>query len=173
MSGTGDLLLNLFRDAWGALVGALVAFALLALLSQTLKSASGMALGAQDWVRDAVAGGIGVLALTLFALLGVPALVDAANASFPNSAGCGPITELGSLAVRLLGGLGALRMLKATVTAVMSAAVGGQGSLSAALLEAGEVVLGMVVASIAVPIAIHFFGLCSDPLPPGVACLIN
>ena len=171
MSNAGDLLLSLFRDAWGALVGALIAFALLAFLSQTLKTTSGMALGAQDWVRDAVTGGLGVLALALFALLGVPALVQAANASFPDSAGCGPITELGSLAVRLLGALGALRMLKAAASAVMSTVVGGQASLSTALLEAGEVVLGMVIASVAVPLAIHFFGLCSEAMPPGIACL--
>ena len=40
------------------------------------------------------------------------------------------------------------------------AAVGGGGGLSDALLEAGEAIVGMVVASAALPIATHFLGVC-------------
>ena len=160
MTAVGQIILGLLRNGWIALVGALVAIALLAMLSQVLKTMSAGAIGANLYVYEAVAAFCGILVLVLFGLLGVPALVGAAQASLPASAGCGPITELGQFAIMLIGGLAALRMMRAVLAGGTMAAMGGRGGLSDALFEAGEAVLGMVVASAALPIATHFLGVC-------------
>ncbi|MFH1633322.1 MAG: hypothetical protein ABIG63_04820 [Chloroflexota bacterium] len=160
MIGVGQIILGVLRNGWIALVGALVAIALLALLAQALKTVSAGVIGANLFVYQAIAAFSGVLILALFGLLGVPALVRAAQTSLPASAGCGPINELGQLAIMLIGGLAALRMLRAVLAGVTMAAVGGGGGLSDALLEAGEAIVGMVVASAALPIATHFLGVC-------------
>lgn len=80
--------------------------------------------------------------------------------ALPSGSGCGPLGELGSLASGLIGGLAALRMLKALLVSVASAAVGGGGSLAQALLECGEALLGMLLAALAVPLAAWFLGAC-------------
>ena len=161
MSEFGTTFLNVLREAWVVLISALAAFVCLAVLSQALKTASAGALGARYWVWEAVSGGVGILLLVLFAFMGVPTLMQAVNGSIPSSTGCGPIVELGELAAKLIGALAALRMLKSTIMVAASAMVGGNASLSGALLEAGEAIFGLIIASIAVPLAIQFLGACS------------
>ena len=161
MTAAGQLIVDVLRQAWTALAGAIAAFAVLAILSQVLKTASAGAMGARYWVWESVAGAASIMLLALYAFLGVPALTRAALAALPAGAGCGPITELSAFAIMLLGGLAALRMLRSVAVAVFSASVGGEASFSKALLESGEVILGMAIAGVAVPLAAQFLGACA------------
>jgi len=156
MANATEIVVNILREAWVALAAALVAFAVLAMLAQELKTASASVLGASLIVWEAVAALIGVLILALFGFLGVPAIVEAAQSSIPSSAGSGPVTELSQFCAALIGGIAALRMLRAVFTAVAYTATGGSGRLADTLIESGEAVFGMVLASMAVPIAAAF-----------------
>ena len=160
MAEITDLILSVLRQAWLALAGALVAVTALALLSQTLQAAAGMAFSARFWVWQAVSGGAAVLILALFGLLGAPALARAVQQTLPGSGGCGPVADLGSLAAGLIAAVAALRLLKTVFTAVVWASSGGSTSLSGALIEAAEAVFGMVLAAAATPLAAHFLGSC-------------
>ncbi|MEA3350214.1 MAG: hypothetical protein U9Q82_06310 [Chloroflexota bacterium] len=160
MTAIGQMLLEILRNGWIVLVSAVAAVAALALMSQILKTVSSGIMGANLYVYEAIAAFFGVLLLALFGLLGVPALVQAAQASLPPSAGCGPITELGQLAIMLIGGLAAVRMMLAVFSGVAMTTLGGSGGLSEAMLEAGEAIFGMVIASAALPIATHLLGVC-------------
>lgn len=154
------ILLTFLREAWGALVGALAILLALGLLVQALKATTASAAGANYWAVQAITTGVSLIALALFAFLGIPAIVQAALASIPESAGCGPIADLGALAASLVGGLGSLRMLRALSTASTAAVAGGSSTLSNALIEVGETLFGMLLAAAAVPIATHFLGVC-------------
>lgn len=161
MMGTvGPLLLTFFREAWGALVGALAILLALGLLMQTLKATTASALGTNYWAAQAISAGAGLVALALFAFLGVPTINQAALMAIPGSAGCGPLADLGALAAVLVGSLGGLRMLLALFSASAAAAAGGSAELSRSLLEVGETLFGMLLAAAAVPIATHFLGVC-------------
>ncbi|MCZ7547615.1 MAG: hypothetical protein M5U11_00455 [Anaerolineales bacterium] len=76
------------------------------------------------------------------------------------AAGCGPISVLGQYASDLIGGLAALRMLKATFISVVSASLGGTSAFSQALIECGEAIFGMLIAAAAIPLAAWFLGTC-------------
>jgi hypothetical protein len=156
----GAVILGLLREAWIALAGALLAFVLLAILAQLLRASSASVIGARYWVWEAASAGIGLLVLALFAFLGVPAILQAAQAAVPPGGGCGPIGELGALAAGLIAALAALRVLRALAASATAAAVGGSSSLAGALLEAGEAVFGMALAAAAIPVAAQFLGLC-------------
>jgi hypothetical protein len=160
MAQIGDLLLSFLREAWGALAGAILLLFLLALLAQVLKATTAGALGARLWVQEAASAGIALAGLALFAYLGVPAILEAAQSAIPGSAGCGPIADLSALAAMLIAGLAAVRILAAALTSIASAAAGGQATLSEALISAGEAVFGIALAAAAVPIAAGFLGGC-------------
>src|SRR6185369_2457230 len=113
MAAAGVILLNIFRQAWMFLVGAMVLIAALAVLSQVLRTASSSAIGAQRWVQQSIGSIVGVIAVIVFAFLVVPVIVQAG--SVKNAGTCGPISELGGFAAMLIGGLGALRMLRAAL----------------------------------------------------------
>jgi hypothetical protein len=153
-------LLSFFREAWIALTGALLAFALLSMLAQILKVSSASVLGANLWVWEAVSAIIAVLMLVLFGFVGVPHIIRAVETVIPSTAGCGPISELGGLSAIIIGGLAGLRMLKAVFTAVLSASLGGQASMSDALIESAEALFGMLLAAAAIPVAAWFLGAC-------------
>jgi len=156
MTNAAEILLGILREAWVALAAALLAFAALAMLAQVLKTASGSVLGASLMVWEALAALFGVVVLALFGFLGVPAIVSAAQSSIPSSAGSGPVTLLSQFCAVLIGGIAALRMLRAVFTAMAYSAVGGSGRLADTLIESGEALLGMVIASLAIPIAAAF-----------------
>jgi hypothetical protein len=160
MEAVTDLILEVLRQAWLGLAGALVAVAVLALLSQVLRATAGAALSARFWVWQAISGGAAVLILVLFGLLGAPALARAMQQALPGSGGCGPVAELGRLAAALIAALAILRLLKTTFAAILWAASGGSAPLSAALLEAAEAIFGMLLAAAATPLAAHFLGVC-------------
>ena len=148
------------REAWIALAGALFAFILLAILAQTLRASSASVIGARIWVWEAASAGVALLVLALFAFLGVPVILQSAQTSVPAGGGCGPIDSLGALAAGLIAALAAVRVLKSLVASAAAAAIGGSPSLANAMLETGEAVFGMVLASAAIPIAAYFLGAC-------------
>jgi hypothetical protein len=160
MNGVTSLLVSVLRDAWIALAGAFLAFALLAALAQVLRVSSASVLGANLWVWQAVSALVSIIVLGLFAFLGIPTIVRALQSSLPAAGGCGPIGELGTLAAGLIGGLAALRMLKAMFVTMFSASIGGSTTFANALIECGEAIFGMILASAAIPMAAYFLGTC-------------
>ena len=160
MTQVAAILQGLLREAWIALAGALFAFILLAILAQTLRASSASVIGAKFWVWEAASAGIALLVLAVFAFLGVPAILRAAQTSIPTGGGCGPIGTLATLAAGLIAAFAAVRVLKSLVTSAAIAAIGGSSSLANAMLETGEAVFGMVLASAAIPIAAQFLGVC-------------
>ena len=160
MSGVTSLLLSFLREAWIALAGAFLAFAMLAAIAQVLRVSSASVLGANLWVWQAVSALVSIIVLGLFAFLGIPEIVRSVQSSFPTAGGCGPIGELGTLASALIGGLAALRMLKAMFASMFSASIGGSSTFANALIECGEAIFGMILASAAIPLAAFFLGTC-------------
>ena len=160
MSEVTSLLLTFLREAWVALAGAFVAFALLAGIAQMLRVSSASVLGANLWVWESISALISIIVLGLFAFLGIPQIVSALQSTLPSAGGCGPISELGTLASGLIGGLAALRMLKAAFITMFSASIGGATSFANALIESGEALFGMILASAAIPLAAWFLGTC-------------
>lgn len=160
MDSALSTLLLFLREAWTALAGALLAGALLAALAQVLRLGTASVLGANLWVWQAVSAMLAILFIALFAFLGVPQVVHALEGALPASGGCGPITELGDFAAGLIGALAALRMLRAALSALLSASLGATATLSHALVESAEAVFGMLLAGAAVPLAAWFLGAC-------------
>ena len=159
MTAAGELLLGIFRQAWGLIAGLLVLIAILGGLAQVFKMTGGVLLGSSFWVSEAVAGILGVILIALVGFLSIPAIAQAATIGGA-ATGCGPIAEIGQLAGMLIGGIGALRMLKATFAAVVSASIGGSGGVSNALVEIAETIFGMLLITVAAPVAAVFFGAC-------------
>mgnify|MGYP000374336305 CR=1 FL=1 len=160
MSAVTSLLVAFLREAWIALTGAFLAFALLAAIAQILRVGSASVPGANLWVWEAVSALASIVVLSLFAYLGIPQIISALQSSLPGAGSCGPIDELGTLASALIAGLAALRMLKAMFASMFSAAIGGSSGFANALLESGEAIFGMVLASAAIPLAAFFLGTC-------------
>jgi len=154
------IFVDLLREAWIALTSALLIFALLAILAQVLRTSFASALGARFWIWEAISSGVALAALALFAFLGVPAILTAAQSVVPTGGGCGPIIDLGTLTAGMMAALAALRIIVALISSIAAAAVGGSSSLAGALLETGEAVFGMVLAAAATPIAVQFLGVC-------------
>jgi hypothetical protein len=160
LTQVAEVFVGLLREAWVALASALLVFVLLAILAQVLRASSASAIGARYWVWESASAGVALMVLALFTFLGVPAILRAAQAAIPPGGGCGPIGELGTLAAGLVAALAATRILMALVSSATTAVVGGAPSLAGALLETGEAVFGMVLASAAIPIAAQFLGVC-------------
>jgi hypothetical protein len=160
MSAATTLLLTFLREAWMTLTAALLAFTLLAGIAQMLRVSSASVVGANLWVWQSASALILITVLGLFAYVGIPQIVRALQSSLPGAHGCGPIDELGTLASALIGGLAALRMLKAAFLSMVSASLGGSSTLANALIECGEALFGMIVASAAIPLAAWFLGTC-------------
>ncbi|MBI5964096.1 MAG: hypothetical protein HY863_11515 [Chloroflexi bacterium] len=160
MNEAASLVLAFLREAWLALAGAFLAFVLLAGIAQVLRVSSASMLGANLWVWESVSALLSIVMIGLFAFLGIPQIVSALQSSLPGAGGCGPISELGTFASALIGGLAALRMLKATFISVLSASIGGASSFSHALIECAEAIFGMILASAAIPLAAWFLGTC-------------
>jgi len=160
MNEASSLLLTFLREAWMALAGALLAFVLLAGIAQVLRVSAAGVLGANLWVWESVSALLSVMLIGLFAFLGIPQIGSALQSSLPNAPGCGPISELGTFASALIGGLAALRMLKAAFLSALSASIGGSSSFAHALIECAEAIFGMLLASLAIPLAAWFLGTC-------------
>lgn len=160
MTASADILLAFLREAWLALAGLFLAFGLLVGLAQALRAASAGVLGAGRWAGEALSALLSVLTLGLLAFLGIPQIVQALQSALPGGGGCGPISELGTFASQLIGGLAALRMLKAALACALSTSLGASASLSDALIESAEAIFGMLLAAAAIPLAAWFLGAC-------------
>ena len=160
MTDASSLLLTFLREAWIALAGAFLAFTLLAGIAQMLRVSSASVLGANLWVWESVSALLSIVVLGLFAFLGIPQIVRALQSSLPGTGGCGPISDLGTFASGLIGGLAALRMLKAVFASMLSASIGGASTFANALIECGEALFGMIIAGAAIPLAAFFLGTC-------------
>ncbi|HEX2996260.1 MAG TPA: hypothetical protein VHP14_15650 [Anaerolineales bacterium] len=159
MNAAGDILLGIFRQAWALIAGLLVLIAVLGGLAQVFKTTGGVLLGSNVWVSQGVANFLGVILVGLVGFLSIPTISQAATISGVTT-GCGPIAEIGQLAGMLIGGIGALRMLKGTFAAVVSASIGGSGGVSTALIEIAETIFGMLCITVAAPVTAAFFGAC-------------
>jgi hypothetical protein len=158
MTAAGEILLGIFRQAWTLIAGLLILVAVLGGLAQVFKMTGGTLLGSNFWVSEAVSGMLGIMLIALITFLSIPALAQAASVS--SATGCGPIAEIGQLAGMLIGGIGSLRMLKGTFLAVVSTSISGSGSVSNALIEIAETIFGMLLITVAAPVAAAFFGAC-------------
>jgi hypothetical protein len=158
MTAAGEILLSILRHAWALIAGLLVLIAILGGLAQIFKIAGGVILGSSFWVSAAVSGILGVILIALVGFLSIPAIARAASAG--GVTGCGPISEIGQLGGMLIGGVGSLRMLKGTFLAVVSTSISGSGGVSNALMEIAETIFGMLLITVAAPVAAAFFRAC-------------
>jgi hypothetical protein len=115
-------------------------------------------LGSGIWVSEAVTGALGVVVIALFGFMAIPVLAQSALVAA--EVGCGPVVEIGQFSALVIGGIGSLRMLKAVLQAVVSATLGGSGGVSTALIEIAETLFGMLLITVAAPVAAAFFGAC-------------
>ena len=83
MSEVSSLLLTFLREAWVALAGAFLAFALLAGIAQMLRVSSASVLGANLWVWESISALLSIVVLGLFTFLGIPQIVSALQSSLP------------------------------------------------------------------------------------------
>jgi hypothetical protein len=158
MAEAGAILLSILRQGWAAMAAFLVVIALLGGLAQVFKFTSGVFLGSGIWVSEAVTGALGVVVIALFGFMAIPVLAQSALVAA--EVGCGPVVEIGQFSALVIGGIGSLRMLKGVLQAVVSATLGGSGGVSTALIEIAETLFGMLLITVAAPVAAAFFGAC-------------
>jgi hypothetical protein len=155
-----QVLLSVLRQAWGALTIIMVVMASLGALAHVLRTLWAATLGARFWIWQSLTSIATIFILVLIAFLGIPPVVRAVAAAVPGSAGCGPIAELGMFASGLIAAIVSVRMLLSFVRVLAASAVGGSLEISQALIEAIEAISGMLLASIVVPLAAAFLGVC-------------
>lgn len=158
MIEAGAILQSILRQGWTVMAAFLVVIALLGGLAQVFKFTGGLFLGSGLWVSEAVAAVLGVVVIALFGFLAIPVL--ARSAFVAANIGCGPVIEIGQFSALVIGGIGSLRMLKGILQAVVSASLGGSGGVSTALIEIAETLFGMLLITVAAPVAAAFFGAC-------------
>ena len=159
MNQAGSVLLMIFQQAWATMVALVVIMAALGGLAQVMKIVGGQMVGSPVWVGQAVVGVVGIVIIALVGFLAIPQIVRSVNS--PDAVvGCGPIVEIGQFSALLIGAIGSLRMLKAVFVAVASASLGGSGGVSTALIEIAEIIFGMLLITVAAPVAAAFFGAC-------------
>ena len=159
MNGAGEILLAILRQAWMLIVGLLALIAILGGLAQIFKMVGGVVLRSNFWISEAISGIFRIILIALIGFLSLPAITRATAIS-SSRLGCGPIAEISQLAGMLMGGIGALRMLTGIFTAVVSASISGSGGVSNALIEIAETIFGMLLITVAAPVAAAFFGAC-------------
>lgn len=159
MSDAGGILLVIFRHAWSTLAALTVIVAMLGGLAQVMKLAGGQMIGSSMWVGEAIAGIVGVVIIALVGFLAIPVIVRSVTANNV-VLGCGPIAEIGQFSALLIGAVGSIRLLKAVFIAVASASIGGSGGVSSALIEIAEIIFGMLLITVAAPVAAAFLGVC-------------
>ena len=158
MVEAGTILQGILRQGWTVMAAFLVVIALLGGLAQVFKFTGGLFLGSGMWVSQAVAAVLGVTVIALFGFLAIPVMARAASVAA--NVGCGPVIEIGQFSALVIGGIGSLRMLKGILQAVVSASLGGSGGVSSALIEVAETLFGMLLITVAAPVAAAFFGAC-------------
>ena len=158
-----QILLNVLRQAWGALTLFIVSAAALAMLAKVLSTVGASSIGARFMVYESLATIAAVVILVLVAFVGIPPIVQAVAVSIPGAPGCGPITELGTFASGLIAAIAGVRMLLSIARTIGGAAIGGTAEVSQALMEVVEALFGMLLAGVAIPlIAVFFTAGCSQ-----------
>ena len=159
MMHASEVLVHILRGAWGAIMGLMVAVALLAMLAQLVKLAGGASLGAAMITARAAGSMLALIVVVLYAFLAIPAIVQAVSSS-KAAGGCGPAAGLGQAAAYAMAAITALRMARAAFVSMFSALSGASEGISYAIGEAAESVVGMLLISIAVPVAAALLGAC-------------
>ena len=163
MGDAYQIILNVLRQAWGALTLFIISAGVLAMLAKTLSTLGASIIGARIVVWESLASIAAVTILVLVAFVGIPPVVRAVATSIPGSPGCGPITELGTFASGLIAAIAGVRMMLAVARTVGGAAIGGMAEVSQALIEVVEALFGMLLAGIAIPlVALFFTGGCTQ-----------
>ena len=96
MMHAAQILVDILRNAWTAIIGLIVAVAVLAMLYQILKLSVDASLGASMYVAQAVGALIALVIVALYAFLAIPAIVRAVTVSVSISTACGPAAECGT-----------------------------------------------------------------------------
>ena len=157
MTEAAGVLVAILRDAWGAMLGLLVALVLLGMLYHTLRAVGGVVAGYPQPVANAFGGIVGLLLIGLYAFVALPVIAKAGVEALGASGVCGPVAELGYAAAMVIGAVASLRMVRAVYVAVVSSIVGSGGAMTQAVIEAGEALIGMMLVSVAGPVASAFF----------------
>ncbi len=161
MQAAGQIIMDILRDAWGALVGLIVLLAILGLVYYIISGTLSSFAGAHGWASKAILAIAGLVGLVLYAFLAVPAIVRAAVDSTSGMFGCGPIAELSGLAAYLIGGLTGIHLLVIILQALVATSMGSSGEFSTVIIETMSAVAAMLLVSAAGPVAAAFFGVCT------------
>jgi hypothetical protein len=159
MMQAANILVNLLRNAWGVLVGLMLAVAILAMLMQILRLTGSAVIGASLYVNHAIGSIASLVIVVLYAFLAIPVIVQSISI-YAGGKGCGPVAELGAAAAYVMTAISAVRLAKAAFYSLISALSGAEGGISFAMNEALEVLLGAVLVTVAVPIAAALLGAC-------------
>jgi hypothetical protein len=157
MTDAARVFVGILRDAWGAMAGLLAALMVLGALYQGLRAVGGTIAGYAVPVSKALGALAGLLCIGLYGFIAVPEIARAGVAELGSVGACGPVAELGQAAALMIGGIAALRMLRAVFVAVVASIVDSGGGLGSAVVEATEALIGMALVSVASPVASAFF----------------
>lgn len=160
MNSAIEILLGILRNAWQAMIGLIAIMVILGMLYKALVATGGTFAGFPQPVAQAIGSMVGVLSIGLYAFIILPALVNAGMSSINVSGGCGPLSDIVLAVCKLIGAIGALRMLRASFVGTVSTMVGSGGGAAGAIIESGEVLIGMLLVSAAAPVAGAFMGTC-------------
>lgn len=159
-----EVVVSIVRDAWTAFAAILVIVTILGVLARVLQGAGGIAIGGSRTTATAIAGAAGVFVMGLVGLVVVPAIAHTAYtiAVGAGSEACGAVSsevgDLGVASAMLIGAIGALRMLHATVEGTAYAALGSGKGLARIVTTVVETLVGMALVPAAVPIVAAFLG---------------
>ncbi len=87
MMHAAEIFVSILREAWGAIIGLMVAIAALTMLVQLMKLAGSTALGARMFVAEAISSLLGLVIVAPYAFLAVPAIVHAISSSAASDGG--------------------------------------------------------------------------------------
>ena len=159
MLQAANILIGILRNAWGAIIGMMVAVGVLAMLFQLLRLTGSAAVGAALYVNRAIGSITSLIVVVLYAFLAIPVLIHAIS-SYSATDGCGPASELGAAAAYVIVAIAAVRMAKSAFISMLSALAGSGDGVSFAITEGVEAVVGVVLVGVAVPVASAFLGAC-------------
>ena len=101
MGDTLQIILNVLRQAWGALILFIVSAAALAMLAKTLSTLGASSIGARLMVWESLATMAAVIILVLVAFVGIPPIVQCGRHIHPRGAWMRPDHRTGHICFRL------------------------------------------------------------------------
>lgn len=160
MNSAIEILLGILRNAWQAMIGLIAIMVILERYTRHwLQLAEHSLVSLSQWPRP-----LGQW-LVCCPLVSMPSsyclrLLMPGMFSINVSGGCGPLSDIVLAVCKLIGAIGALRMLRASFVGTVSTMVGSGGGAAGAIIELGEVLIGMLLVSAAAPVAGAFMGTC-------------